>query len=191
MCGRYTLFTNDEDSLMFRFLKQAGFSDMPEEIRPTDPAPIIALSDGKIRAKFAYWGFPSPADPSRPVINARSETASGKKFFRDALYERRCVIPATGFFEWSRETKLKYLFRSVDDDIFYMAGAYNEYGPVKKFVIFTREADDDMSDIHNRMPVIISSGRVREYLSVFDYFEKAFISAPPGLTRTAAGEMAE
>lgn len=188
MCGRYTVFTQNEDSLMNRFLEQAGFTEKPGEIRPTDPAPIIALSDGKIRAKFAYWGFPSPDGTQRPVINSRSETASAKKFFREALFRRRCVIPATGFFEWSRETKLKYLFRRTDDEIVYMAGAFNEYGPVKKFVIFTRGADEDMADVHNRMPVLLTAPDVRRYLTEFDYYETAFIAAPPGLNRALVNE---
>ena len=184
MCGRYTVFTEDEDGLMNKLLRQAGFNEIPGEIRPTDPAPIITFCDGKIRSRFAYWGFPSPSAPEKPVINARSETAVGKRFFRDALFGRRCVIPATGFFEWSRRTKIKYLFTPMDGDMIYMAGAYNEYGPVKKFVIFTRDADEDMSDVHNRMPVMLESGSVRDYLTVFDYYEDAFIAAPPRLYRT-------
>ena len=184
MCGRYTVFTQNDDSLMLTLLEQAGFTEMPSDIYPTDPAPIIALSDGKIKSRFAYWGLPSPADPSRPVINSRSETASVKRFFHDALFYRRCVIPATGFYEWSRETKLKYLFNARDSEMLYMAGAYNEYGPVKKFVIFTREADDDISDIHNRMPVLLPQERIRQYLTDGGYYEKAFISAPLRIIRT-------
>ena len=85
MCGRYTVFTQSDDSLMLTLLEQAGFTEMPSDICPTDPAPILALSDGKVKSKFAYWGLPSPEDPSRPVINSRSETASVKRFFRDSL----------------------------------------------------------------------------------------------------------
>lgn len=184
MCGRYTVFTQNDDDLMSKILKQAGFEPTLGDIRPTDPAPILAVSDGKIKARYAFWGFPSPGGDSRPVINARSETASGKMFFREALYYRRCIIAATGFYEWSRETKLQYLFTLRDSDMIYMAGAYNEYGPVKKFVIFTREADEGMSDIHNRMPVILPQENVRNYLFDQQYFEDAFISAPPKICRT-------
>ena len=184
MCGRYTVFTQNDDSLMLTLLEQAGFTEMPTDIRPTDAAPVIAYTDDKIRSKFAYWGFPSPEDPSKPVINSRSETAGVKRFFKDALFYRRCVIPATGFYEWSRETKLKYLFNARDSEMMFMAGAYNEYGPVKKFVIFTREADDDIADIHNRMPVLLPQERVRQYLTDTSYYEKAFITAPLRITRT-------
>lgn len=184
MCGRYTVFTQNDDSLMLTLLERAGFMNMPGDIYPTDAAPIIALSDGKIRSKFAYWGLPAPDNTSRPVINSRSETAAVKKFFSDALYYRRCVIPATGFYEWSRQTKLKYMFNARDDEMLYMAGAYNEYGPVKKFVIFTRSADEDMADIHNRMPVLLPQERVREYLTDKSYYEKAFITAPLRIVRT-------
>lgn len=183
MCGRYTVFTQNDDSLMLTLLSQAGFTDMPGDIYPTDCAPILASVEGKIKSRFAYWGLPSPSDPSRPVINSRSETACVKRFFKDALYYRRCVIPATGFYEWSRETKLKYLFSARDSEMIFMAGAYNEYGPVKKFVIFTRDADDDISDIHNRMPVLLPQQRVRDYLFDASYYEKAFIAAPLRITR--------
>ena len=184
MCGRYTMKTVGENELVSRILTQAGFDGPLEDIRPTDAAPIITFSDGKIRAKFAYWGLPSPDDHSKPVINSRSETAEGKRFFREALHERRCIIPATGFYEWSRETKLKYLFNGADNEIIYMAGAYNEYGAIKKFVIFTRDADDDIKDIHNRMPVLIPKEHVREYLCEFSFYEKAFIAAPERIRRT-------
>ncbi len=184
MCGRYAMKPVSQNSLLDKILEQAGFDEPPGDIRPTDPAPILVFLDGKIKAKYAYWGFPSPDDHNRPVINSRSETAEGKRFFREALHNRRCVIPATGFYEWSRETKLKYLFNGADSDIIYMAGAYNEYGAVKKFVIFTREADDDISDIHNRMPVLIPKEHVRDYLTEFSYYEKAFITAPERITRT-------
>ena len=184
MCGRYTVFTQSDDSLMLTLLEQAGFTEMPSDICPTDPAPILAMSDCKVRSRFAYWGLPSPENTSRPVINSRSETAAVKKFFRDALFYRRCVIPATGFYEWSRETKLKYLFTPRDDEMIFMAGAYNEYGPVKKFVIFTREADEDISDIHNRMPVLLPQERVKQYLTDTSYYEKAFITAPLRIVRT-------
>lgn len=168
---------------MLTLLSQAGFTTMPGDVFPTDAAPILTLSDGKIRSKFAYWGLPSPSNPSRPVINSRCETASVKRYFRDALYYRRCVIPATGFYEWSRETKLKYLFSARDSELLFMAGAYNEYGPVKKFVIFTREADDDISDVHNRMPVLLPQDRVKEYICDTAYYEKAFLTAPLRIIR--------
>ena len=188
MCGRYSLFSAKSNSLIQQILRQAGFDAPLGEIRPTDAAPIITLCDGKIKARYAYWGLPSPDDHSKPVINSRSETADGKRFFREALHSRRCVIPATGFYEWSRQTKLKYFFSGADSDIIYMAGAYNEYGATKKFVIFTRDADDDISDIHNRMPVLIPKERVREYLTDSSYYEKAFIAAPERITRVLASD---
>ncbi len=183
MCGRYTVFTQDEDSLMTKFLKQAGFNEPMSEIYPTNAAPIIMPFEGKITARCAFWGFPL-TNSSKPVINACSESAAGKRFFSDALYRRRCVIPATGFFEWCRKTKDKYIFTPRYSDLMYMAGAYNVYGAFKRFVIFTRPADEDVSDVHNRMPVLIAQENVREYLLGADYFEDAFIMPPPELNRS-------
>ena len=71
MCGRYTVFTQDEDSLMTKFLKQAGFNEPMSEIYPTNAAPIIMPFEGKITARCAFWGFPL-TNSSKPVINACS-----------------------------------------------------------------------------------------------------------------------
>ena len=183
MCGRYTVFTQDEDSLMNKFLKQAGFIEPVSEIYPTNPAPIIMPFEGRITARCAFWGFPL-TNSTKQVINACSESAAGKRFFSDALYNRRCVVPATGFFEWSRKTKDKYIFTPRSDGLLYMAGAYNLYGGIKRFVIFTRSADEDVIDVHNRMPVLIEHNNVRDYLCGIYYFEEAFILPPPQLDRT-------
>lgn len=186
MCGRYTVFTQSDDSLMLRFLAQAGFPADTSDIYPTNAAPVlIPAESGKIRSRCAFWGFDSPFEAGKQIINSRSESAAGKRFFFDALNNRRCVIPATDFYEWSRgENKQKFIFTpSSGGDILYMAGAYNQYGPNRQFVIFTRDADTDVSDIHNRMPVLMRENTVRDYLLTPMFYEEVFVCAPPPLMR--------
>lgn len=182
MCGRYTVFDPDENSLLNKFLKDAGFIEPVSDIRPTDPAPIILKKGSSLSVGLGFFGFPPFGNISTPVINARSETASGKRYFAEALLCRRCMIPASGFFEWSRDGQ-KYLFTRRDNEGLYMAGAYNEYGGIRKFVIFTRSATDDISDIHKRMPVILRSENVRDYISDPYAYEDLFIASPPPLSR--------
>jgi hypothetical protein len=77
----------------------------------------------------AVWGFPNFRSKSGVIINARAETALDKKTFRESLLSRRCVIPSTGFFEWTKTgAKKKYLFRETGKSLLYMAGIYNDYG---------------------------------------------------------------
>ena len=99
------------------------------------------------------WGFPAWKG-TRPIINARSETAAEKKTFQADLEKRRCVIPSTGYFEWNKE-KEKFIFRRPDSAAVYLAGIWNDYGGEQRFCILTRAAEQSIAGIHDRMPVIL------------------------------------
>ena len=113
------------------------------------------------------WGLiPSwakePAIGSR-LINARSETIAEKPSFRSAFKNRRCLIPATGFYEWKRQDRIKQPFyiRMRDTHPFAFAGLWEHWEGGEKEVInsctiLTTDPNDLMRDIHNRMPVILS-----------------------------------
>lgn len=106
------------------------------------------------------------------MINARSETAAEKPMFRKSLLERRCLIPASGYYEWRRtqsggKSKEKYALYRTGQPI-YMAGLWRmEQGEkLPVFVILTREAGPGIADIHDRMPVILPDEIHQEWLSV-------------------------
>jgi putative SOS response-associated peptidase YedK len=102
------------------------------------------------------WGFRGYG--RHVVINARSETALIKSTFRCSMLERRCLIPASGYYEWlkSGTKKTKYRFFQSNSPIF-IAGCWRmEPGAtLPSFVILTREATQGLVAFHNRMPVII------------------------------------
>lgn len=163
MCGRYYI----DDSL-------EGFEELLEtlnrdevrigEIRPTDVAPVIANSRALRRRPFLMrWGFGSAQRGGRPVINARSETALAKPMFRDSMRERRCLVPASRYFEW--QGKARHAFKA-EEPVLYMAGLYRlEPGePLAAFTILTREADAGVAHIHDRMPVLLPGDWAGEWL---------------------------
>ncbi|MFH1880079.1 MAG: SOS response-associated peptidase family protein, partial [Bacillota bacterium] len=105
------------------------------------------------------------------VINSRSENADVTPMFQKAARERRCLVPASHFFEWrrteGRKSKEKFAFRpDTEEPLMYMAGFYGQFpggfaggfagGGYDGFAILTREADGQMSPFHNRMPVILT-----------------------------------
>ena len=111
MCGRYELFCSEENHEMNKIIELAVSNSSPDqrynttgEIFPSNAAPIIAVSSKRITPEFFVWGFPG-FQKKELIINARSETAAQKPTFKQALIQRRCVVPSTGFYEWSHDRK--------------------------------------------------------------------------------------
>ena len=105
MCGRYTLALEHE-----RLLLQYGFTDVDflyrprYNIAPMQESPIVAIEDGKRVMQLMRWGLvPSWAKDetiASKLINARGETVAEKPSFRTSFKKRRCLVPATGYYEW-------------------------------------------------------------------------------------------
>ena len=181
MCGRYTILT-DEDNLEIRKIineVNERFKDTEEitkvktgEIFPTNTVPIItADSDNKKVVNLFKWGFPNFKQSSGVLINARSESVEEKPTFRKILHSKRCLIPASGFFEWKliEDKKVKHLIRTANQNLFYMAGLYNSYvdkngNPYTGFVIITTDANEEMKEVHSRMPVILTMDETEFWL---------------------------
>jgi putative SOS response-associated peptidase YedK len=137
-------------------------------IAPTQPVPVIRQHPKEPCRELSLlrWGLiPSWAkDPSVAVqmINARSETAATKPAFRDPLANRRCLIPADGFYEWQRRGKAKqpYCFEVNDGELFAFAGLWDRWKDpngnwVKTCSILTTTPNAVTSAVHDRMPVIL------------------------------------
>jgi len=183
MCGRYE-FSNEEDIFEIQSILQEIDANFHEtsfktgEIFPTNHAPVYTASDGKPGLAVMQWGFPK-WDGKGVIINAKSETAAEKRTFSRLLEEKRCVIPATGFYEWYKKanvkSKDKYLFQMKDSPMLYMAGLYNKFQDGDNirecFVIFTRAANKSIQDIHDRMPVILHGEEMESWL-----MDKGFIA---------------
>ena len=174
MCGRYFI----DDSLegfepLIEALNRGKPGGTPAvqiktgEIRPTDVAPVIANSRARRQRPFLMrWGF--GGRDSHVVINARSETALSRPMFRDAMLERRCLVPASYYFEWQAQGKRRIRHAMTPDGpVMYMAGLYRlEPGePLAAFTILTQKADERIAHIHDRMPVLLPAAWAGEWLS--------------------------
>jgi putative SOS response-associated peptidase YedK len=177
MCGRYTL-EMDQGRITGLFgLDEVDFEIIPRfNIAPRQRVPVVGVKPGGTRRGLAMlsWGLVprwsrDPDDSPRP-INARAETLLEKPTFRDSIPARRCVIPATGFFEWQRvgKVKLPMLFRPSHDPIFAFAGLWDSWsGGTTKLAtctIITVAANEVVKPLHDRMPAILPISDLRAWL---------------------------
>ena len=104
--------------------------------------------------------------------------------FRSCLPARRCVIPSTGFLEWSHDAnKVKYRFNLPGTGVLYMAGLYDEFGGERRFVILTTAANFSMLDVHDRMPVVLDEDAKGKWLEDTQRAMKLLRRVPPELTK--------
>lgn len=173
MCGRYYIAEDDQAEELRQIIDSInrkyngdGAVKTSGEIFPSETVPVIATSKAQKIMPFAMeWGY-STADGNR-LINARSETAAQKPTFMDGMLHRRCIIPASWYFEWNRSEKgkPKYAIDIDQKNVIYMAGIYRFEHDRPVFSILTREPAESIRFIHNRMPVILPREAVRDWLN--------------------------
>lgn len=167
MCGRFYIDTDEEslEQIIDELQRRQGQSVKTGEICPSDAAPVIANSRALTPKPFLMrWGY---SLGGRLVINARSESAAQSPLFSDGMRYRRCLIPASFYFEWERrgKEKIRYAIRPQSHEPMYMAGIYRieQNGPA--FTILTRAPGEEISFIHDRMPVILPTQAQQAWLS--------------------------
>ena len=179
MCGRFVL-TADTDMVQMAFnLTSVAHPIAPRfNIAPSQPIAVITNDDPKTLT-YHQWGLiPSwSKDPKMgsKMINARSETAAEKPAFRSAFKRRRCLIPATGFFEWKKQGggKVPMFIHMQDRQVFAFAGLWEiwhspEGGEIRTATILTTEPNEFMAEIHDRMPVILQAKDYETWLAAGD-----------------------
>jgi putative SOS response-associated peptidase YedK len=171
MCGRYRLSAK-ERYLRDHFGLEGDVSWQPRwNIAPTQRVPIVRQDRKEPKRTFSLvrWGLiPSWAKDASigfRTINAMSETAADKPAFRDAMRQRRCLIPADGFYEWQKvgtRTKQPYSFAMIDDSVFAFAGLWERWRDrggelIETCTILTTKPNSLVSTVHNRMPAILNT----------------------------------
>ncbi|MFH1603887.1 MAG: SOS response-associated peptidase [Pseudomonadota bacterium] len=168
MCGRYNIIT-DAKALYDAYQVEAGLSEASLERYNVAPATdqLVILSEGGHRVAHRHrWGLIPHWAKDRAIgyrtINARGETVAVKPAFRSAFRQRRCLVPATGFYEWKvlPSGKQPYLIRLKSGELFSFAGLWETWagpeGEVRSFAIITTAPNQLMARIHDRMPAIIA-----------------------------------
>jgi putative SOS response-associated peptidase YedK len=165
MCGRFALAHVAGFWSRFAVMDRQAAVEARFNIAPSQTVPVIT-SQSPNKAVMMKWGLVPfwAKDPKigNKLINARAETVDSKPAFRASLKRRRCLVPATGFYEWKRAGKRKvpYYIHLKNDDFFSFAGLYDSWsGPdgdhLLSFAIITTAPNDMMAKIHNRMPAIL------------------------------------
>ena len=169
MCSSYSVSVPPEDLIAHFEIFDVDFQVPQQDLRPTDPAPV--LWDNTLY--LLKWGIPAPWD-GKPLINARSETLEQKQTFRPLL-NKRCLIPANGYYEWRRDgaRKLKNRIEKKDSSVFSFAGLTDGV----HFTIVTCAPITSIEHIHGRMPAILTEEGERAWIDV----EAPFKSVAPYL----------
>lgn len=169
MCGRFAITLPDD--AMAALFDAAPANDLPRvpnyNVCPTNQIHAVTSEGGSRRLRPMRWGFvphwyKTPSDGPL-LINARAETIAEKPAFRTACREKRCLIPVSGFYEWTKDgegKRLPWYIHPAADGILALAGVWQvwEKGdtPLTTCAIVTTAANERMSSIHHRMPVILT-----------------------------------
>lgn len=189
MCCRYSLRSSPDLQPIFEAAERSPLTQrftthlkrplvLEGEVRPTNLVPVIAPSKTGVRSVFPMvWGFSLPRSRS-PLVNARVETASVKPTFSESWRQRRCIVPASCYYEWEhsvnpstgkKRTGDKYQIRPAGSDVTWLAGLYRmeDIGGVRVpvFVVLTKKPWDGIRFIHDRMPVILPGEAVDEWIA--------------------------
>ncbi len=163
MCGRFSLATSKE-----KIQEQFGISVAEElelsfNIAPTHSAYVITNDHPEKLQRFAWGMIPywsNDGKNSGKLINARGESISSKPSFRMPIRQKRCLVVADSFYEWRREgqNKIPYRIKAKDDRLLALAGVWDVWtdgnSTINSFSIITTTANEEVSDLHLRMPVI-------------------------------------
>ena len=175
MCGRYSILrSRREHEKFFQAVMKEG-SEIFERYNaaPRQKLPAVVIDNGIRQIIPIQWGHISTwaKDTAHEVrINTRSETLM-QPDYKTILLKNRCIIPASGFYEWDKSSQARtpYYFYSRQEDFLSFAGIW-EYSQlpggelVRTFTIITTQADDKVSLIHSRMPVILNHMAVDTWL---------------------------
>jgi putative SOS response-associated peptidase YedK len=180
MCGRFTLFSSPADIQRFFDVQLIPFDLQPNyNVAPTQEIPVIIQHEGGRHLKKRHWGlvpfWAKDISIGSRMINARVATITSKPAFRTAIKQRRCLIPANGFYEWKGKagSKQPFYFHLSSGEPIAFAGLWEVWGDknapsdaelYKSCTIITTDAGDSVKDVHDRMPLILKPATFEEWL---------------------------
>jgi putative SOS response-associated peptidase YedK len=195
MCGRYIILTAGMTDDVKAIVREAqlrveatgsGLQVKTGEIFPTDIAPILVFphESPKPEIRPMVWGYPNFGPRKGVLFNTRIEQASQRPMWRESFAQRRCAVLASGFYEWRHDgsrNREKLLFTCPDMPLLYFAGIYQHFQTPSstdspstaqavsalhdRFSILTTSANASVSDVHDRMPVILCREDLKEWFS--------------------------
>lgn len=193
MCGRFTI-THPNEALAALFDAVPG-NDLPDAPRfnicPTNAVAVVTSAGSGRRLQAMRWGlippwFKAPNDGPL-IINARSDTVATKPAFRESVRQRRCIIPASGFYEWTEgpaKSRLPFYITRADGQPMALAGLWQAWGDMLTCAVVSTEAGPGMAGIHDREPVILNPQDWPLWLGEAGHGAAVLMKAtPPGVLR--------
>lgn len=176
MCGRYQIVTNAQ-ALYDAFQVEADLKSTAlarYNVAPATDQLVILNEGGQRAARWHRWGLNPHWAKDKAIgyktINARGESVAAKPAFRAAFRQRRCLVPATGFYEWKvlAGGKQPYLIGLKSGDLFAFGGLWESWtgpeGELRSFTVITTAPNELMTRIHDRMPAIIPREQYARWL---------------------------
>ena len=178
MCGRYSnAAKKSQIKKEFKAAVSSSLTDKPRyNIAPSQLIEAVISHNSETILTELKWGlvpqWAKDAEIGSRMINARAETLAEKSSFREAFRKRRCIIPATGFYEWKkgRDGKQPYYFYLPEKEVFGFAGLWEAWldkttgEELETCTIITTAANDVLKPVHDRMPVILKADDYDEWL---------------------------
>ena len=203
MCGRYVLGISPEELADFFELSEIRLSYQPRfNVAPTTLIPVIRRGESGVReAVEMRWGLiPSRVRPGERLplmINARAETVATRTAYREAFARRRCIVPASGYYEWQKSpsgVSQPFLITRKDNQPMALAGIWEFARGQASTAIITTQAAEVVRSIHDRMPATIAISDWRRWLDptplasgeskrIFSPHEQGSLRARPVSTR--------
>jgi putative SOS response-associated peptidase YedK len=166
MCGRFTFEPTANCYERFQITNRLGSLIPRDNIAPGQMVPVV-ISHSSNRVVLMRWGliphWVKNQKTAYKMINARIETLTTRPSYHGLLAAHRCLVPASGYYEWKAEGNIKtpYYIHPAEGSFFAFAGLYDTWTntqgeEIPTFTIVTRDADDQMAQQHNRMPVVLA-----------------------------------
>ena len=200
MCGRFFLVA-DTDVLVdeFQLVRDNPLERVSPSwnIAPTHLVPVVGWRQGRRALRTLRWGLvphhARTADDAAKHVNARAESIFERPAFRDPVRARRCLVPASGFYEWQRHGRVHtaWAFAPVEGRLLALAGLWDRWiapdnSELRTLAIVTSDASDDVRAVHHRMPVILSPRAWDDWLDPrcdLDRVRELLRPAPAGTLR--------
>lgn len=190
MCGRFVNLNKiNKLSKIFNIIESSKDNSdiISYNLAPSQNSNIILYDDNKFKIEKLKWGinfFQKTTRSNINVINSRIETINNKILFKDSFLKRKCLIPANGYFEWSvsNNQKKPYFINVPNQELIFFAGIWkynnNKINNSKNFSIITKNANSEISNIHSRMPIVLSINESMNYVEnkTSDILDKNFVS---------------
>jgi putative SOS response-associated peptidase YedK len=185
MCGRY--YCSEDDLEELSRIVQSVSDSLSGNTQPKwgeiAPSMMVAAFTSQ-GLELEKWGLPK-WDGKGLIINARSETVETKPMFQKLFLHKRCVLPASYFFEWERKdgkVGTKYRISPTPNATIYLAGIVSSVfigsQQISQFVILTQEASDSMKLVHSRQPLVISHDKITDWVNSVEYARQVIIQDP-------------